>query len=468
MKNCTANILEKETVILETKGIYGENCSVKNIDRQKLSMTCKRKAVEDICQRPRKIILGEINAFGVSSKMTTNDVSAVRKCIYRARRQILPMEPTCLADIHSADEFMTTHGTHFKLISNDDSQKYGHIDGMRKKTSNCSNLYQLFIGNLTWWTTDQDIIGSIIDAGVHDFVDIKFFENQGNGQSKGFCIVTLESEKSVKQILKKLKNKLIHGRKPVVTFPSSRAYFMFESEYETQLNKSSKEDMSRIPVGNSLENPSQSVSYHTIMPLMSSCIQTHHQYPQPTGYENQWNRSYQQNMGTYFVTSEQGISGAGGSLSQINQNDHCQESVDPTLVNQTSTSLKSQSFSYDDYHPFYTHSNKPRVINEIQKTETETEINFIINRNRIVSSSAIARAVTDATNGEYVSAIETLNTAIALIEDSKIANDERSKILVCTLYNTIYGIQTRMVNKRKEFCRSPLNRLYRKPKREHS
>lgn len=173
---------------------------------------------------------------------------------------------------------------------------------------------------------------------------------------------------------------------------------------------------------------------------------------------------------------------------QINQNDHCQESVDPTLVNQTSTSLKSQNFSYDDYHPFYTHSNKPRVINEIQKTETETEINFIINRNRIVSSSAIARAVTDATNGEYVSAIETLNTAIALIEDSKIANDERSKILVCTLYNTIYGIQTRMVNKRKgnflelyyifkfslfkfyflEFCRSPLNRLYRKPKREHS
>lgn len=119
---------------------------------------------------------------------------------------------------------------------------------------------------------------------------------------------------------------------------------------------------------------------------------------------------------------------------------------------------------------------------------TETEINFIINRNRIVSSSAIARAVTDTTNGEYVSAIETLNTAIALIEDSKIANDERSKILVCTLYNTIYGIQTRMVNKWEgnllklyyifkftlfkfyflEFCRSPLDRLYRKPKREHS
>ncbi|KAL4135601.1 hypothetical protein QTP88_007199 [Uroleucon formosanum] len=154
------------------------------------------------------------------------------------------------------------------------------------------------------------------------------------------------------------------------------------------------------------------------------------------------------------------------NYSQINQNDHCQASVDLKLFNQTSAPLTSQSFSYDDYHPFYTHSYEPRMINEIEMTETE--INFIINRNRIVSSSAIARAVTDTTNGEYVSAIETLNTAIALIEDSKIANDERSKILVCTLYNTIYGIQTRMVNKWEEFCRSPLDRLYRKPKREHS
>jgi len=132
---------------------------------------------------------------------------------------------------------------------------------------------------------------------------------------------------------------------------------------------------------------------------------------------------------------------------QINQIDHCQESVDPTLLKHASTSLKSQSFSYDNYHPFYTHSYEPGVTNEIETTETE--ISFIINRNRIVSSSAIARAVTDATNGEYVSAIETLNIAIALIEDSKIANDKRSKILVCTLYNTIYGIQTRMVNKWK-------------------
>ncbi|XP_022164987.1 uncharacterized protein LOC111030006 isoform X2 [Myzus persicae] len=70
MKNCPAKILEKVKVILETKGDHEDNCSVKNIDRQKLATTCKRKAVEDIGQRPRKIILGEINAFGVAPTMT--------------------------------------------------------------------------------------------------------------------------------------------------------------------------------------------------------------------------------------------------------------------------------------------------------------------------------------------------------------------------------------------------------------
>jgi cleavage and polyadenylation specificity factor subunit 6/7 len=67
---------------------------------------------------------------------------------------------------------------------------------------------------------------SINDVGVHNIIDIQFFENRENGQSKGFCIVTLESEQSLNRILKKLPNKLIHGRKPDVTYPSSSAYFM--------------------------------------------------------------------------------------------------------------------------------------------------------------------------------------------------------------------------------------------------
>lgn len=64
-------------------------------------------------------------------------------------------------------------------------------------------------------------------------------------------------------------------------------------------------------------------------------------------------------------------------------------------------------------------------------------------RNRTVSSSAIARAVSDAAAGEYASSIETLVTAISLIKQSKVANDDRCKILISSLQDTLHGIEAK-------------------------
>lgn len=35
------------------------------------------------------------------------------------------------------------------------------------------------------WTTDLDIAGAISGLGIPDFMEVKFFENRANGQSKG-------------------------------------------------------------------------------------------------------------------------------------------------------------------------------------------------------------------------------------------------------------------------------------------
>ena len=56
--------------------------------------------------------------------------------------------------------------------------------------------WQLYIGNLTWWTTDQDIQDNVQSLGVGDFLEVKFYENRANGQSKGFCCVSMGSESS--------------------------------------------------------------------------------------------------------------------------------------------------------------------------------------------------------------------------------------------------------------------------------
>ena len=43
--------------------------------------------------------------------------------------------------------------------------------------------------------------------------------------------------------------------------------------------------------------------------------------------------------------------------------------------------------------------------------------------------------------GDFASAIETLVTAVSLIKQSKIANDDRCKILISSLQDTLHGIE---------------------------
>ena len=43
--------------------------------------------------------------------------------------------------------------------------------------------------------------------------------------------------------------------------------------------------------------------------------------------------------------------------------------------------------------------------------------------------------------GDFASAIETLVTAISLIKQSKIASDDRCKILISSLQDTLHGIE---------------------------
>lgn len=50
--------------------------------------------------------------------------------------------------------------------------------------------------------------------------------------------------------------------------------------------------------------------------------------------------------------------------------------------------------------------------------------------------------------GEFASAIETLVTAISLIKQSKVSNDDRCKILISSLQDTLHGIETKGYGRR--------------------
>eukprot|EP00095_Tigriopus_kingsejongensis_P008982 maker-scaffold570_size134912-snap-gene-0.12 protein:Tk08982 transcript:maker-scaffold570_size134912-snap-gene-0.12-mRNA-1 annotation:"cleavage and polyadenylation specificity factor subunit 7" len=182
--------------------------------------------------------------------------------------------------------------------------------GLAGLTGLTGRRYQMYVGNLTWWTTDQDMADAIMSVGINDFIEVKFHENRVNGQSKGFCCVSLGSEPSMKALMEKLPKKEIHSQNPVVTYATKQA-LMHEVEFEE-----------------------------------------------------------------------------------------------------------------------------------------------IMGRNRTVSSSAIARAVQDAAAGEFASAIETLVTAVSLIRQSKVANDDRCRILISSLQDTLHGIENKSYGARRERSRS--------------
>lgn len=53
--------------------------------------------------------------------------------------------------------------------------------------------------------------------------------------------------------------------------------------------------------------------------------------------------------------------------------------------------------------------------------------------------------------GDYGSAIETLVTAISLIKQSKIAQDDRCKILISSLQDTLHGIESKSYSSKLAF-----------------
>lgn len=99
---------------------------------------------------------------------------------------------------------------------------------------------------------------------------------------------------------------------------------------------------------------------------------------------------------------------------------------------------------------------------------SEQEFEEIMGRNRTVSSSAIARAVSDAAAGEISSAIETLVTAISLIKQSKVAHDERCKILISSLQDTLHGIESKSYTRRDRSRSRERSHRERRPRRERS
>lgn len=67
--------------------------------RQQLSNKLKRKAQDDLSERPAKIIHQELKSCDVDT-LTVSDINLVRKNLYNARRSLLPPIPKNIGEVH--------------------------------------------------------------------------------------------------------------------------------------------------------------------------------------------------------------------------------------------------------------------------------------------------------------------------------------------------------------------------------
>jgi len=64
--------------------------------------------------------LSEVYSSNTNIDINTQDISAIRKCIYRARRETLPTNPTCISEVHDIVDFLkpiTSKNENFLMIN---------------------------------------------------------------------------------------------------------------------------------------------------------------------------------------------------------------------------------------------------------------------------------------------------------------------------------------------------------------
>lgn len=102
-KKCPAKLCLDDTnsTILKENGAHNHEKSA-NLEREMFSNSLKRKATEDLLQKPQKLILKEIedDSTGVSENFTTQDLKCLKVNLYRAKRKSIPRLPKSQQEVH--------------------------------------------------------------------------------------------------------------------------------------------------------------------------------------------------------------------------------------------------------------------------------------------------------------------------------------------------------------------------------
>jgi hypothetical protein len=85
---------------------HNHDTDARKVERQQIRVSVKRKANNDIAERPSKLIRSELQT-GEEQHLTDNDLKRLSLAIYKQRRKRHPTLPKCIIDVHEALSTMT-------------------------------------------------------------------------------------------------------------------------------------------------------------------------------------------------------------------------------------------------------------------------------------------------------------------------------------------------------------------------
>lgn len=120
--NCTASVFTvgPDNIISRQKLEHNHQANEDGLSRKIISNACKRKAKEDISEKPSTVIRRELSS-NLPLNLTVTDIANIRRNVYNCRRKLLPGAlPTNIQEVHSAVEKLkptTSKGEKFLFIN---------------------------------------------------------------------------------------------------------------------------------------------------------------------------------------------------------------------------------------------------------------------------------------------------------------------------------------------------------------
>ncbi|XP_063294078.1 cleavage and polyadenylation specificity factor subunit 7 isoform X2 [Pelobates fuscus] len=333
--------------------------------------------------------------------------------------------------------------------------------------NNLRKIASIYVGNFTWWTTDQQLLSAIRSVGVRDPVELKFAENRANGQSKGYAEVLVSSETSMNQLLEKLPQKKLNGEKLDVRPANRQNLSFFEALARKKIppranSKGSVDslDGTAAPPEPGIPTP-QAEAPKSILPF----------YARPAFMDNASRipvMTLQHPPMSIPPPSSPSLAAAYRPPPiPIMQFPHLMPPpprlppplgmpppntlppalhLNPAFFPPPNSAMGPPPDPYKMMSSPFMHS---RDLKGPIPHVSEAEFEELMNRNRAISRSALSNAVCGATSGDYSNSIKTLETAIAVIKESRVASDDRCRVLLASLRDCLHGIQDKANSIRK-------------------